>query len=68
MEPTDRWTKRRCRVNEKLVCWSTLRIITRGETYYEYETAPGMANIIVSDKEYFKQALKGFKGFDFYEK
>jgi len=64
----DGWKKRRCRINEKLVCWSTLRMITRGDTYYEYEIGgAAMNNIIICEKEYFKQALNGFKGFDFYE-
>jgi len=69
MDPTERWLKRRCRADEKLVCWATLRIITRGETYYEYQmNGTKMNNIIINEKEYFKQALLGFKGFKFYDK
>lgn len=76
MDPSERWIKRRCRADEKLVCWATLRIITRGETYYEYkmdgmdEMMGGtmMNNIIINEKEYFKQALLGFRGFKFYDK
>lgn len=68
MAQTKRWMKRRCRVNEKFICWSTLRIINKGETYYEYSMEKTkMNNIIICEKEYFKQALNGFKGFKFYD-
>ncbi len=63
-----RWKKRRCKINEKHVCWATLRMINRGETYYEYVMdGTQMNNIVVCEQEYFKQALNGFKGFKFYD-
>lgn len=66
------WTKRRAK--EKLICWGSHAIINKGDLYYEYEIdlklygqKIDMANPVVTEQEYFKQALKGFPGFNYYD-
>jgi hypothetical protein len=66
------WTKRRAK--EKLICWATHAIINKGDLYYEYVIdlklygqQIDMANPVVTEAEYFKQALKGFPGFNYYD-
>ena len=67
------WRKRRAK--EKLICWVTKSVINVGDIYYEYKldlTLYGqqyeMQNPVVTEREYFKQVLKGFPGFKYYDK
>lgn len=61
-----RWRKRRAK--EKLICWATHAIIKVGDMYYEFDISDqGMQNPVVTEAEFFKQALKGFPGFKYYE-
>lgn len=64
------WKKRKA--TEKLICWGSRAIINKGDLYYEYVIdlklygqQIEMANPVVTEAEYFKQALKGFPGFDY---
>lgn len=66
------WKKRRAK--EKLICWVTKTVINVGDIYYEYQldlTLYGqkfeMTNPVVTEREYFKQVLKGFPGFKYYD-
>lgn len=66
------WRKRKAK--EKLICWSSHAIINKGDFYYEYEidlklygTKIEMHNPVITEAEYFKQALRGFPGFNYYD-
>ncbi len=67
------WKRRKAK--EELVCWGTKTTINVGDIYYEYEidltlygTKIEMNCPVVTEREYFKQTLKGFPGFKYYDK
>ena len=64
------WTKRTA--TEELTCWATHAIINKDDWYYEYTlniklygTKIHTENPAVTEAEYFRQALKGFPGFNY---
>ena len=59
---------------EELICWGSRAIINEGDFYYEcaidiilYGVQMDMPRPVLTETEYFRQKLRGFTGFNYYD-
>lgn len=64
----------RQQATEELICWGSDVIINKGDFYYEcaidillYGVQMEMPRPVLTEKEYFRQKLRGFAGFNYHD-